>query len=70
MNILPHQQRVIEEKAELDARLEKLIPFMSSDTCHNLPFDERGRLKRQAEVMEMYSGILGARINHFQGSAQ
>ena len=63
--ILPHQQRVVEEKAELDAKLEKLIPFLSSDTCHALSFDERGRLKRQAEVMEMYSGILGARIAAF-----
>jgi len=65
MSILPHQQRVIVEKAELDARLEKLVPFLSSDTCHALSFDERGRLKRQAEVMEMYSGILGARIAAF-----
>lgn len=65
MSILPHQQRVVDEKAELDTKLEKLIPFLSSDTCHALSFDERGRLKRQAEVMEMYSGILGARIAAF-----
>ena len=65
MSILPHQQRVIEEKSQLDARLEKLIQFLSSDTCHSLSFDERVRLKRQAEVMEMYSGILGARIAAF-----
>ena len=62
---LPHEQRVVEEKAELDARLANLIPFLSSDTCHALPFDERSRLKRQAEVMEMYSGILGASIAAF-----
>lgn len=30
MSILPHQQRVIEEKAELDARLGNLIPFLSA----------------------------------------
>ena len=65
MSILPHQQRVIDEKAELDAKLGNLIPFLSSDACHSLPFDERNRLKRQAEVMEMYSGILGARIAAF-----
>lgn len=65
MSILPHQQRVIDEKAELDIKLAALIPFLSSDTCHALSFDERNRLKRQAEVMEMYSGILGARIDAF-----
>ena len=63
--LLPHQQRVVEEKAELDAKLEKLIPFLSSDTCHALSFDERGRLHRQAEVMREYSAILGARVAGF-----
>lgn len=66
----PHEQRVIDEKAELDAKLGNLIPFLGSDTCHSLPFDERGRLHRQAEVMREYSSILGDRINHFEGSAQ
>jgi hypothetical protein len=54
MSILPHQQLVIDEKAELDARLGNLIPFLSSDACHSLPFDERGRLHRQSEVMREY----------------
>lgn len=63
--LLPHQQRVIDEKAELDCKLEKLIPFLSSDTCHGLPFDERSRLKRQADVMKEYSSILGERISAF-----
>lgn len=61
----PFQQRVINEKSELDARLDKLIPFLSSDTCHSLPFGERGRLKRQADVMREYSNILGERIAAF-----
>jgi len=61
----PHQQRVIDERAELDAKLSKLIPFLSSDTCHSLPFAERSRLKQQAEVMAEYSRILGERIAAF-----
>ena len=65
MSILPHQQRVIDEKADLDAKLSNLIPFLSSDTCHSLPFDERGRLHRQSEVMREYSSILGERIADF-----
>ena len=63
---LPHQQRVIDEKAELDARLGKLIPFLCSDTCHGLPFDERSRLNHQAEAMNEYSKILGERIANFE----
>ena len=66
MSILPHQQLVIDEKAELDARLGNLNPFLSSDACHSLPFDERGRLHRQSEVMlEEYSSILGERVAAF-----
>lgn len=65
MSILPRQQRVIDEKAELDAKLGNLIPFLSSDTCHSLPFDERGRLKHQSMVMADYSKILGERIAAF-----
>ena len=68
MSILPHQQLVIDEKAELDARLGNLIPFLSSDACHSLPFDERGRLHRQSEVMLGYSSILGERVAAFGAS--
>lgn len=67
--MMPHQQRVVEEKAELDSKLANLIPFLSSDTCHALPFDERSRLKRQADVMREYSGILGERIAAFGSAA-
>ena len=66
--MMPHQQRVIDEKEELDAKLGKLIPFLASDTCLSLPFDERSRLKRQSEVMAEYSAILGERISAFVGS--
>jgi hypothetical protein len=65
--MMPHQQRVIDEKEDLDAKLGKLIPFLSSDTCLSLPFDERSRLKRQSEVMAEYSAILGERIAAFGG---
>lgn len=64
----PHEQRVVTEKAELDAKINSLIPFLGSDTFHALPFDERSRLKRQAEVMQEYSAIIGERIAAF-GSA-
>jgi hypothetical protein len=64
--MMPHQQRVVEEKADLDERLQKLLPFLSSDTCHGLPFDERSRLNEQYRLMVCYSDILGQRIAAFQ----
>jgi len=65
MSALPHQQRVIDEKADLDAKLTNLTPFLSSDTCHGLPFAERSRLKRQADLMREYADILAERIDSF-----
>ena len=52
-------------KAELDTKISKLVPFLSTDTCLALSFDERSRLKRQADVMLEYSTILGKRIAAF-----
>lgn len=47
----PHQQRVIDEASELDERLGKLVSFLPTTLCLSLPFDERSRLSRQAQVM-------------------
>lgn len=66
MTILqPHQQRVVDEKSDLDGRLEKLISFFASPLFSGLELDEQARLKRQAEVMGEYSTILGERISRF-----
>ena len=61
----PHQQRVIDEKAELDERLAKLKDFFLTDIFINIPMRERMRLERQATVMQHYSNILGERIAEF-----
>ena len=61
----PHQQRVIDEAAELDDRLGKLVDFLPTPLCLSLPFDERSRLSRQAQVMAEYSAILHERISAF-----
>ena len=61
-----YQQRVIEEKAELDAKLEKLSAFIGdSNRFNGLDGDERFRLTRQESVMTEYSLILGERIEAF-----
>lgn len=61
----PHQQRVVEEKAELDERLAKLVAFTRTPIFAGLDSAERCRLDQQAATMAMYSDILGDRIAAF-----
>jgi hypothetical protein len=61
----PHQQRVVQEKKELDEKLAKLDEFGRTDFYKTLPADEQGRLNRQHSMMEEYSRILGERIAAF-----
>lgn len=61
----PYQQRVIDEKAELDSKLEKLIIFINGPTYTTLEQDEKVRLTRQGDVMREYSDILHERIKAF-----
>jgi hypothetical protein len=63
--VLPHQQRVVDEKAELDEKLTKLVAFFDNPLWSNLAHDEQARLSRQSEVMREYSDILGKRIAAF-----
>lgn len=61
----PHQERVVNEKRELDEKLAKLMAFSQTETFSGLDPAERERLTRQAGVMEQYSVILGERIAAF-----
>jgi len=61
----PHQQRVVDEKAELDERLAKLVAFTKTPIFGGLDSAERDRLGQQAATMAMYSDILGDRIAAF-----
>lgn len=61
-----HQQRVLDEKQELDLRITKLDEFIQRNLLFsNLPEAERARMKRQADVMFELSSILGERIANF-----
>ena len=60
-----YQQRVIDEKAELDAKLEKLREFQTTTKFGSINNDKKNRLYRQEEVMTEYSKILGERIKAF-----
>ena len=61
----PHQQRVVEEKAELDTRLDKLRSFINTGDFDQVDSAERARLIRQAMIMTDYSRILSDRIEAF-----
>lgn len=67
--LAPHQQRVVDERAELDERLQKLMTFTCTPTFAALPGPERDRLAKQADTMAKYSEILGERIEAFAPAA-
>ena len=62
----PHQQRVLDVKQDLDIRITKLDEFIQRNQFfHGLPVSERDRLKRQLDVMQELSTILGERTANF-----
>lgn len=63
--IKPYQQRVIQERNELDWRLGNLVAFFASVRFALLPEEDQQLLKRQADVMAEYSHILTRRIERF-----
>ena len=62
----PHQQRVVDERNDLDVKREKLHDFLHTDTYAKLDDGERGTLQAQYIVMGNYSDILQIRIEIFQ----
>lgn len=63
---LPHQQRVIEEKRELDAKATALSNFIDlNSTFSTIDKIQQDLLREQCEVMWQYSEILGKRIAAF-----
>ena len=65
MDLQPYQQKVVDEKTELDEKRTKLDAFFDNPIFLQLPQDEQNRLRRQDAVMKEYSGILGDRITAF-----
>jgi hypothetical protein len=59
------QQRVIDEKAELDARIGKLCDFFGSGAYRDLGDIDRHLLGVQLSHMRDYAHILGMRIARF-----
>lgn len=66
MELQPHQQRVVDEKSELDKKAMALSNFIGlSPVFETLDPAEQERLKEQKDVMWQYSKILGSRIAAF-----
>jgi len=62
----PYQERVVEEKRQLDEKTKRLEAFMGGDIFPTLPKDEQERMKEQRAAMTRYSDILGRRIAAFK----
>jgi hypothetical protein len=60
-----YQERVVLEKKELDEKISKLSPFISSEKFLSVEQNEADRLRNQLSVMIDYSNILGERIANF-----
>lgn len=60
-----YQQRVIDEKHELDIKLAKLANFLTGEILPTLDLAEQDRLWHQAKAMSDYSVVLGERIAAF-----
>ena len=64
--MLEHQQRVVDEKTELDTKAKALSEFIgNSPIFEGINPDEQDRMKLQNDIMWQYSEILGRRIKAF-----
>jgi len=62
----PHQQRVVDEKVELDTKAKSLSNFIGLNHYFEaIEPAEQERMKVQNDIMWQYSEILGQRIAAF-----
>ncbi|WP_340618706.1 crAss001_48 related protein [Xenorhabdus entomophaga] len=66
----PHQQRVIDELAELNERIEKLSVFIGGDIYNALEETDRYLLRVQRSAMYNYAEILHMRVKRFSPPPQ
>lgn len=58
-----YQARLIGEYDDLKGKIEKLVPFLQSETFQTLDKDEQTDLKEQLMHMQNYLQILYRRLN-------
>lgn len=61
-----YQQRVIEEKRQLDGKIGRLDEFCRGARFDGVEPDERERMLMQLALMRRYSAVLGSRIEGFR----
>lgn len=57
-----YQKRIVDEKKELDHRINRLSAFLNGDAFSRLSAGEQRLLHLQCKAMEEYSSILNDRI--------
>lgn len=60
-----YQERVVEEKRELDEKLAKLDTFANTEQYAALSVKEQTQMTRQLCIMHNYSKVLGDRMEAF-----
>ena len=64
--LLPHQQRVVDESKELNDKIKKLGAFILDNPIFlELEVEEQLDLKKQYDFMNKYTAILDRRISRF-----
>lgn len=63
--LAPYQQRVVDEKKDLDEKIEKIESFTGGEIFKSMPIRDRELLVEQRDHMLSYSRVLGARISRF-----
>ncbi len=63
--LLPHQQRVVEERMELMNKITKLHEFFKTPVFAALDETDKDLLEIQSDCMMEYADILLNRINRF-----
>lgn len=66
MKLQPHQERVVQEKVDLDMKISKLDNFFHGEVYPFVADDEQKRLMRQFGYMKDYSNVLTERIAAFR----
>ena len=61
----PYQERVVNEQADLQDKLDKLDIFIRGDRFSSIPMDEQLRMEQQKHFMHGYNEVLKQRIEAF-----
>lgn len=66
MEYLPHEQRMLEEREQLETRLTGLNTFLSKGQPETMEDQDWDLMNSQAFAMRTYNYVLSARIRRFK----